>query len=269
MLKTGKGRPFLEIFALSLNEDYRFPILEVYAFLYTLSTFVFARLGGLGGLGSGEAIAFNLVNSLTVLPVFILVILILKNIAYGVGSDLEKGVIQTLFSYPLKRRLILTAKLLSALGVALLLFLGIQVFSLFILAPDIVVPYMGTVFLTYAAVLSYPLLVAGLVLILTLFLKRGSTSLVFGIVLYFVSGILTSLMTFIAHATRSNLLLKAFAILNPSLVLIQHYLSERALTLEPWAPSFSEVLLYIGGCYAIVASVFIVGYVYFERRLGL
>ncbi len=50
-MKNGKGRPFLEILASALNEDYRFPILEVFAFLFALSTFAQARFGlaGLGG----------------------------------------------------------------------------------------------------------------------------------------------------------------------------------------------------------------------------
>lgn len=147
----GKGNPFLEVFASALNEDYRFPILEVFAFLYALGTFVFANIAGtLGQFATSEdAVAFSLVNSLTGLPVFIFVILILKNIAYGLGSELEKRVTQTFLSYPLKRRLLMTAKLLSSIGVALLLFLGIQVFALFILAPDIVSPHMDTVLLTY------------------------------------------------------------------------------------------------------------------------
>jgi hypothetical protein len=38
---------------------------------------------------------------------------------------------------------------------------------------------------------------------------------------------------------------------------------------ETWVPSFSEVLLYLGAGYLIVAAIFVVGYVYFERRLEI
>lgn len=270
----GKGRPFLEVFASSLNEDYRFPILEIFAFLYALGTFVFANLAGVEAqyAESGESVAFSLVNSLVGgafgaagLPVLILVILILKNIAYGLGNELDEGIIQTFLSYPLKRRWLLTAKLLSSLGVALLLFMGIQVFALSILAPEIVSPYVGTVLLTFAAVLSYPLLVASLVLLMTLFLKRGSIALIFGIILYFASGMVPNLLAFAATATGSNLPLKAFAIINPNVALTRHYITGDEL----WTPGFNEALLYLGVSYALVISIFMVGYLYFDRRLEI
>ena len=156
----GKGKPFLEVLFSAIHEDYRFPFLELFAFLYALGTFVFASFGvtiGAQGTVQGtanEVITYGAVNSILSLPLLIFIILIFKNIAHGLGNDLEKGIIQTYFSYPLKRLGILTAKLLSALGVALLLFLGIQISGLYILAPDIVLPQLGTVLLTYAANLS-------------------------------------------------------------------------------------------------------------------
>jgi len=249
----GKGKPFLEVLASALNEDYKFPILEVFALLYTLGTFVFANFAGIGAhyAKPGESL--------------ILVILIMKNIAYGLGNDLDKGIIQTFLSYPLKRRLLLTAKLLSSLGVALLLFIAIQLFALSILAPEIVSPYIGTVLLTFAAVLSYPLLVASLVLAITLFLKRGNTALIVGIVLYFASGMIPNLLGFAASAMGSNLPLKAYAIINPNVALTRHYITGGEL----WTPTFNEALLYIGASYALVISIFIVGYLYFERRLEI
>jgi hypothetical protein len=38
---------------------------------------------------------------------------------------------------------------------------------------------------------------------------------------------------------------------------------------ETWVPSFSEVLLYLGAGYLIVAALFTAGYIYFERRLEI
>ena len=267
----GKGRPFLEVFTCALKEDYRFPILEVFAFLFALGTFVFADLGAYAR--NGEASAYSLVSTLWGFPLFfIFVVLILKNVAHGLGSDLDKGVIQTLFSYPLKRRYILTAKLLSALGIALLLFLGIQIFGLFLLAPDIVVTYSSTVFLTCAAHLCSPaLLLAGLVLLLTLLLKRGGLALIIGVVLYLAFAIISPLATSIAYATDSDLALRIWAVIDPNLALQRYYLGTPGLFFaeEIWVPTFSEVLLYLGAGYLIVAAIFIVGYVYFERRLGI
>lgn len=267
----GKGKPFLEVFASALNEDYRFPILEIFAFLYALGTFVIAGVGAQFAQ-TGEAFAHSLVNSLSGLPLFVFVILILKNIAYGLGSDLEKGVIQTLLSYPLKRRYILTAKLLSALGIALLLYLVIQIFALFIIAPDVIRNYFTTVFLTYLASLSSTLLLAGLVLLLSLMLKRGGLALIVGIVLYFALAITSSLVIFMASATGSDMALKAVAVISPNLVLQGYYaggLGFSPFAGEVWVPTFSDVLLYLGAGYLVVAFVFAVGYIYFDRRLGI
>jgi len=266
----GKGKPFLEVFASALHEDYRFPILEIFAFLYVLGTFVFASFGSSMGLQavSNESIAFTLTVSLLGLPLFIFLILIFKNVAYGLGSDLEKGVIQTYFSYPLKRRGILTAKLLSALGIALILFLAIQISALYVLAPDIVSPYLGTVLLTYAANLSFPFLIAGIMLLVTLALRRGGLALIIGIVLYFAMSIISSIVMFISYATDSPLALQIISVISPNTVLAQYY-SYGPFGSELWTPTFSEVLLYIGASYVIVAFLFFLGYLYFSRRLGL
>jgi len=263
----GKGKPFLEVFASAVHEDYRFPFLEVFAFLYTLGTFVFASFGvTITAQGTtNQAIAYGAVTSILSIPLFIFIILIFKNIAHGLGSDLEKGIIQTYFSYPLKRRGILTAKLLSALGVALLLFLGIQISALYILAPDIVLPQLGTVLLTYAANLSYPFLIAGIMLLLTLKLRRGGISLVAGILLYFAMSIISGIATFFAIATESPLGLQIISVISPSLALQQYY----GGIFDFWTPAFSEVLIYTGVSYVIVAFVFFLGYTYFSRRLNL
>jgi ABC-type transport system involved in multi-copper enzyme maturation permease subunit len=265
----GKGRPFLEVFTSALKENYRFPVLEVFAFLYAFGTFIFAGLGATLAQSS-EAFAHSLVNSLTGFPLFIFVILILVNTAYGLGNDVERGVIQTLLSYPLKRRSILTAKLLSALGIALLLFLGIQVFALFLLAPDIISHYFSTVLLSYLASLSTAFLIAGIVLGLALVLKRGGLALVIGIVFYFALSIVSSLVSFIVF-TGSDLPFRIYAVIAPNMVLDRYYGGGIApfFSTEVWTPSFSDVLLYVGASYILVAFVFALGYAYFDRRLGI
>jgi ABC-type transport system involved in multi-copper enzyme maturation permease subunit len=266
-----KGRPFLEIFTYALDEDYRFPILEVFAFLFALGMFVFANFASYPQ--SGEALAYFMVSTLGgFLILFIFVILVLKNVAYSLGSDLERGVMQTLFSYPLKRRYILTAKLLSGLGVALLLFLGIQIFGLFLLAPDVILTYPSTVFLTYAAQVCSPaLLLAGLVLLLALRLKRGGLALVIGVVLLFAGLVVSGFVSSIAYRTGSHLPLQIWAVINPNSALQTYYSNMIAggLPHGTWVPSFSEVLLYLGAGYLLVAVLFVVGYAYFDRRLEI
>ena len=270
-MKKEKGKPFLELFASALHEDYRFPILEIFAFLYALGTFVFASFTSLTSTGAtGEIAAYSVVSSLLGMPLFVLIILIFKNIAYGLGSDIEKGIIQTFLSYPLKRRGILSAKLLSALGVSLLLFLSIQISALYLLAPDVVAPYLGTVLLTYAASLSYPLQIAGIMLLVTLVLRRGGLALVLGIVLYFVLGIVQSLALFVAYATNSPVILQILSVFSPNTILGRYYQTYMPfVSNEFWTPAFSEVLLCVGASYAIVAALFFIAYLYFSRRFSL
>jgi ABC-type transport system involved in multi-copper enzyme maturation permease subunit len=269
--EKSKGRPFLEVFASALHEDYRFPILEIFAFLYVLSTFALTGVSFYSQTTTltEAAVAYQLTSSLLGLPLFIFVILIFKNIAYGLGSDLEKGIIQTYFSYPLKRRSILTAKLLSALSVAISLFLVFQISALYILAPDIVLPQLGTVLLTYVANLSYPLLITGVLLLLTLIIRRGGITLVVGIFLYIAWSVASGIISFFAYATESTMILQVFSFISPGTALGAYYSS----TLNPltafWEPTFSQVAISIVGSYAIVAVVFFIGYYYFSRRFNL
>ena len=267
----GKGKPFLEVLASAIHEDYRFPILEIFAFLYTLGTFVFASFGSniITQTVTNESIAYTLTSSLLGVPLFIFIILIFKNIAYGLGSDLEKGIIQSYLSYPITRWGLLTAKLISAIGMALILFFTIQISALYVLAPDIISPYLGTVLLTYAATLNPSLFVAGIMLLVTLALRRGGLTLVIGIVLYFAMSIISSVALVVAYATNSQLPLQIMSVIAPNVALTQYYSMSVPFNNELWNPAFSEVLLFMGTSYAIIAFLFILGYYYFTRRLGL
>jgi ABC-type transport system involved in multi-copper enzyme maturation permease subunit len=264
-----KGHPFLEIFSSAVKENYRFPILEIFAFSYAFGTFVFAGVGTISPEVT-QLFAHTMVSSLSGLPMFIFVILILVNVAYGLGNDIEKGVIQTLLSYPLKRRSVLSAKLLSALGIALILFMSLQLFAFYVLAPEVMTKYFGTVLLTYLAVLSVAFQVAGVVLLIALAIRRGGLALVFGIVLYFAVGIMISLVSFLTY-TGSDLALRVFGVISPNMILDRYYSSgsPSPYGTTPWVPSFSQVLLYVGAAYGIAVVLFIIGYVYFDRRLGI
>jgi ABC-type transport system involved in multi-copper enzyme maturation permease subunit len=272
----GKGRPFLEFFASVIHEDYRFPILEIFAFLYMIGAFVFSSFRSYFVLD--ESAAYMVTSSLLGTPssficLFLLIILIFKNVAYGLGSDLDKGIFQSYLSYPLKRWRILTAKLLSALGIPFILFLTIQITVLYIIAPDVPSSYLGTVLLTYVANFSPLLLATGIMILVALVLRRGGLTLVLGIVLYFAISIIPLYIRgVVAYTINSPLLLQIVSVITPNFVLEQYYLTS-TLNLEPvgdlWTPAFSEVLIVMGISYAIIAFLFFLGYYYFTRRLGI
>lgn len=253
----------MEVLASALNEDHRFPSLEIFAFAFVVGTLVFSfnAITRSWGPVPPEAVACNKVLTLNEL-LLVLVLITLKNIAYGLGSDLEKGVIQTYLCYPLKRRAILTARLLSSIGVPFTLLLGIQILAFSILFPETIASYPGTVMLTYAGILSYYLLLLSLAFILTLVLKKGSVALVGGILLYFASLILTGFIGYASYITDSDLLVKIHAVLMPSVAVLYHYRGD-----ESWSPSLAEASLYVGAGYALVFLVFAIGYLYFEKRL--
>ncbi len=258
-----------------MNEDYRFPILEIFCFLYAVGAFIFAGFStGFGRITtSGDAVAYGLTSSLLGFPLFIFVILIFKNVAFGLGNDLEKGIVQTFFSYPIKRRWILSAKLLSAVGVGLLPFIGILTSALYVLAPDVVGPHLSTVLLTFATNLSEPLIVTGIVLLITLLLKRGALALVLGIITYFALAIIQGIVSVIAAFTNNVLGLQILSLISPSLVESRYYATQSTgAFLGPstyWTPTFSDVIAYTAGSYAIVLILFLLGYLYFSRKLNL
>ena len=273
-MKREKGRPFLEVLAASIHEDFRFPILEIFAFLYAISTFAFLGLGG--GFTSTfvsqneEAATYQLVNIQMGMPLFIFLILIFKNVVYGFGSEFEKGTIQTLLSYPLKRYMILTAKLLSALGVSLTMFLGIQFFALYIMAPQTISANLSIVTISYLASLSYPLFLTAILLLVAMKVRKGGLALVLGIVLYFALSVASGILTALSLTTGNSLSLKALSILNPSLALQFHYNPLSSLIGETiWNPSFNEVLAYIASGYCLVIAAFLIAYYYFGRRLNI
>ena len=274
-IERGKGRPFLELFASSLNEDYRFPILELFCFLYAVGAFIFASFTfGLGGVGaSSDAVAYGLTSSLLGFPLFIFAILILKNVAFGLGNDLEKGIIQTFFSYPIKRRWILSAKLLSAVGVGLLPFIGILTSALYVLAPDVVGPHLGIVILTFLTNLSQPLIITSIVLLITLLLRRGALGLVLGIVTYFAIAIIQGIVGVIAAFTNNVVGLQILSLISPNLIEARYFSTQSTGPMfglsTTWSPTFTDVLAYTAGSYVIVIVLFLLGYLFFSRKLNL
>ncbi len=274
MAKEPKGRPFLEILSSALQEDYRFPILEIFVFLYAISTFALAAASFLGFLPSGStpASAINLVGIVSGTPLFIFIILVLKNIAFGLGGDLERGTLQTFLSYPITRRGIITAKMLSALGLSLGIFLVLQFFGLSILAPSIFSSQIQVVILAYLSAICYPLILTGIILMITLLIRRGAIALVIGIVLYFAAQIVPAILFFVAFATRNILPLQILSVFNPSFALSAHYnnfFGGTPIGASVWTPSLQDVYTFIFAGYVLMAAFFTVAYYIFDRRLGL
>lgn len=266
-----KGHPFLELFSGALQEDFRFPILEIFVFLYALSTFALASVSfSLLPSSNSEQAAFSLAVSIIGTPLLFFVVLIMKNVAYGLGGDLEKGTLQAYLTYPITRRGIITAKLLSAIGLSLAMFVGLQALGLAILAPGLLSSQLPVFVLTYLADLAYPLLLAAIILVMALFLRRGGISLVVGFVLYFALSIVQSIIILLALVLKTSLPLQILSVFNPATALESHYgLIGGILGGQPWTPSLNDVYLFIATGYIMVAAAYSLAYYIFDRRLGL
>ncbi len=282
MIEMPKKRAFMEVLAISLSEDCRFPVLEFFTFLYVVATIFFSNMNfGSGSvvlfqfIKTDEALTFSIIKGLTGFPIFFLLLLITKNIAFGLGNDLERGTMQTFLSYPLTRRMLLTAKLVSSVGVEILLFLGIQVCVLYIMAPYLVSMYVPTIILAYVAALCFPLFITGVALLLSLVLKKGSWGLMISIIMQFAMQILTTIASYLNTAS-SEIIVKISSVINPIIALDryymsspQHFVQEYFFENNIWSPSFSEAIYYIGAGYVLVLFIFLVAYFYFERRLEI
>jgi hypothetical protein len=270
-----KGKPFLEVLSATLHEDYRFPVLEIFAFLYVLATFALANFGAISTMSQTNLraySAFSLVNSIagvTSFSTLILLVLVLKNIAFGFGSDLERGTIQSYLTYPLKRRSVLTAKLVSALGVSLLLFVTVQTTALYIITPQILSTYFSTVVLSYLANFAYFLIVICITILLTMIVKKGAVTLIFGIILYFGLYLSVGFATSISYVSNSALALQIVSFFAP-ISALRLYISSNSLSIRnTWIPTYADVLTFIIVSYAIVAMLLALSYYYFSRRLNL
>ncbi len=258
----------MEVLASILLEDHRFPLLEVSVFVYILGSFIFFNSTAIQNLAIGsEGSVYRLVVSLMGATFLILMFLMLKGIAYGLGNDLEKGVMQTFLAYPLKRRTILTARLVSSIGLSVLSFLGAQMFALIVLIPDMVWTHISTFLLCHAAILGHPLLIVSIALILTLRLKRGSVAFVVGALLYFASVMMFSLLPYV----NSGLLLDVLTLIEPRLALMRYYQDPYGTMMpeEIWRLGRFEVLSRIGASYTLIILVLVTAYLYLERRLEI
>jgi hypothetical protein len=155
--------------------------------------------------------------------------------------------------------------------VSLLLFVIVQTTALYIIAPQIVSSYLSTVALSYLANFAYFLIVVCITILLTMIVKKGAITLVFGIVLYFGLYLSVSFASLISYATHSALVVQIVSCIAPtySLSLYLSSTSTSSYISTVWVPSYANVLSFIFVSYVIVAALLAVSYYYFSRRLNL
>jgi ABC-type transport system involved in multi-copper enzyme maturation permease subunit len=259
---------------LFLREDFRFPILEIFAFLFVL---LVLYTGSFSNASSPAQIVLQYFSGLTFFSSSLLfLILIWKNLAFGFGGDFEKGINQTYLTYPVSRRLFIVGRLLSAVAVPLALLVLSQALVLYLLAPGFLESNFSTFTLAFLGYLGEPLLITAIVLLIAVLSKTSGSPLIVGIILYFA--LLIVLQIAVGYATtfaNTDLLIASF-IFEP-LLSFQTYSPNGfggfgSGPLPPgstilWSPSSANILMILLANYAVSAVIVAVSLVYFTRRL--
>lgn len=269
-----KWEAFFQILSVFLREDYKFPVLEIFAFLFVLSLLIFGSFN-IGGPGNPASyLPMNYVGG-SILSFLVFLILIWKNLSTGFGGEFDKGVMQTFLVYPLSRRLILLARLVSAVGVAIGLLLLSQFTVLYLLVRGFFLSNLGAFSYLYLIALGDIFLITALVLLTTVLTKSASAPLVVGILLFFGISILSGFLTGYATQTSNYNLLVATFIIDPFLSL-QTYFVPAALNLGGpilqlttpfWAPTTQNVVPVVVANYVTSAMIVILSFLYFSRRV--
>lgn len=264
------GRPFLELFSSAIREEHRFPFTEIFVFIYTFAIFFYAIPLLSIGSGSGQAsdltqvvvkyVSLQLFTPPVSYLILIVVILMMKNISLGLGRDLDRGTIQTYLIYPIKRRNILTARLLSAILPYLAIVVGLQLLAFAIIAPTIISTQASVFALATVSALSFPLLMAGVMTLLALRRSGFLFPVIIGVVLYPILQI-TALFGVVFPALRW------LYIIDPIIALAQYYQGLALGSTE--GLSLGSVYTLIIESYLLVIIVYAAAYYFFDRRLGV
>ncbi|RLI08253.1 hypothetical protein DRO32_02530, partial [Candidatus Bathyarchaeota archaeon] len=267
----GRGRrrwPMLEVLAIDLKEAYRFPIPELLAFLYAFFPFTFSPAIVAFGPEAEEARLLLIMSLSSGMVSFITMVLILKNISYGLANEVRKGLVQTYLTYPIGRGRFFLAKLISGILIPVsYIILSVCVFTAINL-PALAVKHLDILALGLLALLADVLFPAALMFLAAITVKRGGASLAIGIALWFAVGIVSSLLLMIGNITDWEGVVHAYYLFNPLDALLMHYGALGRAPLLPGgeAPELWQCYAYLGGNYAITLAFYVLALIYFLRR---
>jgi len=256
-----------------LRQDYHFPLLEIFAFLFLAGILLTSTLpaGYDETYIASSYFGFGAIS----LPILVFMILVWKNISLGLGGDLEKGVMQTFLTYPLKRLRILGARLLSSVGVALAVLTLAELVVLLATMPGFAVRQAPTLALSYLAALALPTLITAVVLAVCVFAKSSGLPLVVGLAFYFAAGLFLQFFVGYAVQTENSALLGATYLLNPAVAFQEYYShfscgppSQGFVCGVTWGtPGLGAAATYLIGSYLISTFLLLVSALWFARRL--
>jgi ABC-type transport system involved in multi-copper enzyme maturation permease subunit len=263
--KKRRNSAFTELLSIFLHLDHRLPVLEASAFLFFSGVLLFSSVS------NGDASsAFYYMDGPLGFPLtsLILVVLILKNMASGWGSDFEKGTMQTFLTYPLSRGKAFLARLVSSLLVPLGLMTLAQFSTVFLIAPSFALAHFGSLLLGFLTSLTTPLLVAAIVVLAVLRVKAGGVPFALGLVAYFVILIFSAFLLNIGYSAGYYNLVWAVFFLNP-VYAFSSYFGNQTVGFgynTPLVPTYAQAAGLLAGNLILSLALLAIGALLFVKR---
>mgnify|MGYP000657406861 CR=1 FL=1 len=260
------GSPTLEILAIDLTGAYRFPIAEALAFLYAFFPFLSRLLGLPLPAGAEEGVLLQVMSATQTFLGLITLILILRNISWGLANEVKKGLIQTYLTYPIGRGRLLLVKFISGVlvpvayvALSILLFTGLN-------TPGLAARYPHVLALGLLAMLGDILFTASFLFLTAVLVKSAGTSLGVGIITIFGVQIVESVLMVLGILFESAACLQAAFVLSPFMALTLHY-SPGFLGpgLALFVPGFWDCVGYLAANLSITTGIYVTAFVYFMR----
>jgi hypothetical protein len=265
----GKRRTsaFAELLGIFLHLEHRFPFLEASAFLFFSSVLLFSSIS-VGN--TGAAFSYMVGAGGLSLTSLILVVLVLKNMASGWGSDFEKGNMETFLTYPLGRGRVYLARLVSSLFVPLGLLTLAQFSTVFLVAPSFAAGNFWNLVLGYSVALTTPLLVAAFVVPAVLWAKSSGVPFALGLVAYFFILIFSVFLLNIGYSTGNSDLVWAIFFLNPVYAFSSYFGSQQggvgAFGYASPVPTFDQAVGLLAANLALSLALLTAGALLFVER---
>jgi len=261
-------RALAELLDIDVYTYLRFPAIEfLTSFQLLASLFLSSNALRLVSIGEIESPTSELngvfiffVNSSLGLPSFITSMLILTLVGFGVAGEIEKKLSQTILSYPVNRADVYVSKVLTAIGLPVLMFAVSELMAFIIVRPDLLARYAIPIMLAALATLGPLLMFSAILLAVAVKVKRAGISMAVGIAVWFLLAIVVPFSTFLEAPGGPGSLTRMAWLLWPIYPLREHYIAELMLV------SFKEALLSLAGHFAAVIALFIGCEKYFTRR---
>jgi ABC-type transport system involved in multi-copper enzyme maturation permease subunit len=262
--KKRRNSAFTELLSIFLHLDHRLPVLEASAFLFFSGVLLFSSVSN-GDASS--AFSYMVGPAGLSLTSLIFVILILKNLASGWGSDFEKGTMQTFLTYPLSRGKGFLARLVSSLLVPLGLLTLAQFSVVFLIAPSFALARFGSLLIGFLASLTTPLLIAALVVLAVLWAKSGGVPFALGLVAYFSILIFSAFLLNIGYSAGYPNLVWATFFLNPAYAFSNYFGNQTVgFGYNTLVPTYSQAVGLLAANLLLSLALLAVGTLLFVKR---